>query len=214
MAGEWGVIVVDLQGDFTEWKKGSLAVAGSDENFVRDAEEATRRLKELGLPIFGSQDWHPPDHVSFAANHPGKKPFDTIEIEGRTQVLWPSHCVQGTENARIVIDNNLFLAVVQKARNPALESYSAFQNVGGVKTEMDAILRINGVDRLVIYGIATDYCVRATALDGRAAGYGVTVVEDLCRGVSADTTAAALAEMRGNGVRLVATLDEAVREIG
>jgi nicotinamidase/pyrazinamidase len=213
MAAKWGVIVIDLQGDFTEWKKGSLAVPGSDEAYVRNAEAATGRLKKAGLLIFGTQDWHPPDHVSFASSHPGKKPFDTIEIRGRTQVLWPLHCVQGTENARILIDNNLFLAVVKKAQNPALESYSAFQDEGGIKTEMENILRINGVERLVIYGIATDYCVRATALDGLAAGYPVTVVEDLCRGVSPDTTASALVEMRGKGVRLVNTLDEILREI-
>ncbi len=213
MAAKWGVIVIDIQGDFTEWKKGSLAVPGSDEGYVRNAEAATRRLKKAGLLIFGTQDWHPPDHVSFASSHPGKKPFDTIEIKGRTQVLWPPHCVQGTENARILIDNNLFLAVVKKAQNPALESYSAFQDEGGIKTEMETILRINGVEKLVIYGIATDYCVRATALDGLLAGYPVTVVEDLCRGVSPDSTASALVEMRGKGVRLVSTLDEILREI-
>ena len=213
MAAKWGVIVIDIQGDFTEWKKGSLAVPGSDEGYVRNAEAATRRLKKAGLLIFGTQDWHPPDHVSFASSHPGKRPFDTIEIRGRTQVLWPSHCVQGTENARILIDNNLFLAVVKKAQNPALESYSAFQDEGGIKTEMENILRINGVEKLVIYGIATDYCVRATALDGLLTGYPVTVVEDLCRGVSPDSTAFALVEMRGKGVRLVNTLDEILREI-
>jgi nicotinamidase/pyrazinamidase len=213
MAAKWGVIVTDIQGDFTEWKKGSLAVPGSDEAYVRNAEAATRRLKEAGLLIFGTQDWHPPDHISFASSHPGKKPFDTIEIEGRTQVLWPPHCVQGTENARILIDNNLFLAVVKKAQNPARESYSAFQDEGGIKTEMETILKINGVEKLVFYGIATDYCVRATALDGLAAGYPVTVVEDLCRGVSPDSTACALVEMRGKGVRLVNTLDEILHEI-
>ena len=213
MAAKWGVIVTDIQGDFTEWKKGSLAVPGSDEAYVRNAEAATRRLKEAGLLIFGTQDWHPPDHISFASSHPGKKPFDTIEIRGRTQVLWPPHCVQGTENARILIDNNLFLAVVKKSQNPARESYSAFQDEGGIKTEIETILKINGVEKLVIYGIATDYCVRATALDGLTAGYPVTVVEDLCRGVSPDTTASALAEMRVRGVRLVNTPDEILREI-
>jgi nicotinamidase/pyrazinamidase len=213
MLGKWGVIVTDMQGDFTEWKKGSLAVAGSDEGYVANVERATRRLKELGLPIFGTQDWHPPNHVSFYTSHPGKKPLDTIEIRGRSQVLWPPHCVQGTENARILIDNNLFLAVVRKAQDPALESYSAFKDEVGDKTEMETVLRMNGVDRFIIYGIATDYCVRATALDGRAAGYGVTVVEDLCRGVSPDTTAAALAEMREKGVKVTPFLDDILLEI-
>jgi nicotinamidase/pyrazinamidase len=211
---KWGAVVTDIQGDFTEWKKGSLAVPASDVGFVKSAEAATRRLLELGVPIFGTQDWHPPDHVSFAVNHPGKKPFDVIAVDGRTQILWPPHCIQGTENARVLIDNNLFLAIVKKAQKPDLESYSAFQDEGGFKTEMDAILKTNGVEKLVIYGIATDYCVKATALDALLAGYSVTVVDELCRGVSPDTTAAALDEMREKGIRVVGTLDEIVREIG
>jgi nicotinamidase/pyrazinamidase len=214
MIKKWGVIVTDIQGDFTEWKKGSLAVHASGEDFVRSVETATRRLLELGLRIFGTQDWHPPDHVSFAANHPGKKPFDVIAIDGRNQVLWPPHRIQGTENARVLIDNTLFLAIVKKAQKADLESYSAFQDEGGFKTEMDAILRLNGVEKLLVYGIATDYCVKATALDALSAGYSVTVVEDLCRGVSPDTTAAALDEMKAKGIRVAGTLDDIVGEIG
>ncbi len=214
MAGKWGVIVVDIQGDFTEWKKGSLAVPGSDERYVRNVEIATRRFSDMGLPIFGSQDWHPPNHISFATSHPGKRPLDVITIDGRTQVLWPPHCVQGTEKARILIDNNLFLAVVKKAQNPAIDSYSAFQDEGGTKTELETMLRTNGVERLIIYGLATDYCVRATALDGLSAGYRVAIVEDLCRGVSPDTTSSALAEMRKKGVRLVPSLEGMIEEIG
>jgi len=214
MAGKWGVIVVDMQGDFTEWKKGSLAVPGSDERYVRNVEIATRRFSDMGLPIFGSQDWHPPNHISFATSHPGRRPLDVITIDGRTQVLWPPHCVQGTEKARILIDNNLFLAVVKKAQNPAIDSYSAFQDEGGTKTELETMLRTNGVERLIIYGLATDYCVRATALDGLSAGYRVTIVEDLCRGVSPDTTSSALAEMKKKGVRLVPSLEGMIEEIG
>jgi nicotinamidase/pyrazinamidase len=213
MKKEWGVIVTDVQGDFTEWKAGSLAVPGSGEDYVRTAERATVRLHRLGLPIFGTQDWHPPDHVSFVVNHPGRKPFDVIEIDGRTQVLWPPHCVQGTENARLLIDNNLFLAIVRKAQNPVLESYSAFQDEGGFKTEMNTILRLNGIRNLVVYGIATDYCVKATALDAVSAGYGATIVEDLCRAVSPGTVSASLEEMKRHGVRVVATLDDIIPEI-
>ena len=214
MAGKWGVIVVDMQGDFTEWKKGSLAVPGSDERYVRNVEIATRRFSDMGLPIFGSQDWHPPNHISFATSHPGRRPLDVITIDGRTQVLWPPHCVQGTEKARILIDNNLFLAVVKKAQNPTIDSYSAFQDEGGTKTELETMLRTNGVERLIIYGLATDYCVRATALDGLSTGYRVAIVEDLCRGVSPDTTSSALAEMRKKGVRLVPSLEGMIEKIG
>jgi nicotinamidase/pyrazinamidase len=213
MRQKWGVIVTDVQGDFTEWKAGSLAVPDSDEGYVRSVEKATVRLRELGLPVFGTQDWHPPDHVSFADSHPGRKPFDVMEIDGRSQVLWPPHCVQGTENARVLIDNNLFLAIVKKAQNPALESYSAFQDEGGSRTEMDTVLKVNSAGKLILYGIATDYCVKATALDGVAAGYAVTVVEDLCRAVSPGTVSVSLDEMRRHGVRVVPSLDSVIPEI-
>jgi nicotinamidase/pyrazinamidase len=213
MSDGWGVIVTDVQGDFTVWKDGSLAVPGSDSDYVRSVETATRQLKELGMPIFGTQDWHPANHISFFTTHPGKRPFDVIDVNGRSQILWPPHCVQGTEKARILIDNNLFLAVVRKAQDPLVESYSAFHDDGGVKTEMDGILRLNNVRNLAIYGIATDFCVRATALDGVYAGYRVTVIEELCRGVAADTTASALQEMIGEGVRIVTRAGDLIAEL-
>ena len=202
-----GVIVVDVQGDFTEWKEGSLAVSGTDEAYVRQVEEATRKLRDAGFLIFATQDWHPPNHVSFYTNHPGNKPFEVIDVDGRKQVLWPPHCVQGTEGARILVDNNLFRAVVQKGRDPRYDSYSGFQDDGGQKTEMDTILRLNGIETVVVYGIATDYCVKATALDAAKAGYKVIVVKELCRGVAPDTIEKALKEMRSAGVLIVERLD-------
>lgn len=213
MKGKWGVIVTDVQGDFTEWKHGSLAVPGTGEGYVRAVEKATRRLWEAGFSIFGTQDWHPADHISFASNHPEKKPFDSLVVDGRTQVLWPLHCVQGTENARVLIDNNLFLAMVRKAQNPAFDSYSAFQDDGGAKTELDTILRRNGIENLLIYGLATDYCVRASAIDAVLAGYQATVINGLCRGIAPLTTAQALDEMRQKGARVVEALEEITGEI-
>ena len=201
--GKTGVIVVDLQGDFTTWKNGSLAVGGTDENFVNAVEKATRELSGRGYPVFGTQDWHPEDHVSFFSNHPGKKPFETMEVNGRTQVLWPPHCVQGTENARVLVDNNLFLAIVKKGRDRRYDSYSGFQDDGGAETGMNRILKRNGISELIVYGIATDYCVKATAIDAARAGFRVTVVESLCRGVSPDTTARAIEEMKAAGVTVV-----------
>jgi len=205
---KWGVIVVDIQGDFTEWKQGSLAVPGSDEGYVKNAEAATRTLRDLGLPVFGTQDWHPPDHISFATRHPGKKPFETVMVDGRKQDLWPPHCVQGTENARLLIDNNLFLAVVKKAHDRDADSYSGFQRGG----EMDALLQMNGVQKVIVYGLATDYCVKATALDLLAAGYQTTIIEGLCRCVSGDA-AAALDEMSRRGIRIVSTLDGILEDL-
>jgi len=207
MKSKRGVIVGDIQGDFTEWKQGSLAVPDSGHDYIKKTEEATRVLHNAGFPIFGVQDWHPGDHISFNTNHPGAKPLETIEINGRTQVLWPPHCVQGTENARILVDNNLFLAVVQKGRDKRYDSYSAFQDDGGHKTEMETILRRNEIEQVVLYGIATDYCVRATALDAIRAGLGVIVIQELCRGVAPDTSQEALKEMERAGAVILEKFD-------
>jgi len=207
MEGKTGVMVVDIQGDFTQWKAGSLAVPDSGADFIEKVGEATRILHTLGFSIFGSQDWHPADHISFYTNHPGKRPFDVIEINGRQQVLWPPHCVQGTENARILVDNNLFQAVVQKGRDRRYDSYSTFEDDGGHRTEMESILRRNEIERLVIYGIATDYCVRASSADALRAGFQVTVIEELCRGVALDTSQAAWEEMKEKGVNILQRFD-------
>ena len=207
MNKKYGVIVTDVQGCFTTWKSGSLAVPGTDEAYVKSVEAATRRLKGEGFFILATQDWHPPDHVSFASNHPGKAPFDTIEIRGRTQVLWPDHCVQGTEDAGLLIDNSLFEAVVRKGQNPRFDSYSAVKDDSGAKTELEAILRQHGVTSTVIYGIATDYCVKATAIDLVLAGFKVVAVEQLCRGVTPETSAQALELMQAEGVSVIKNLD-------
>jgi len=207
MAGNIAVIVVDVQGDFTTLKKGSLAVDGTDKAFVDEVQKATRTLSKKGFLIFATQDWHPADHVSFYTNHPGKKAFEAIKIEDRTQVLWPPHCIQDTENARILIDNNLFKAVVQKGKDKRFDSYSGFQDDGGQKTEMDSILKQNGIKKVVVYGIATDYCVRATAIDAAKAGYKVIMINDLCRGVAPDTSKKAIEDMKKAGVIILEKLD-------
>jgi len=205
--GKTGVIVVDMQGDFTTLKKGSLAVNGTDQAFVDAVAKTTKDLSQQGLSIFGTQDWHPGDHVSFFTNHHGKKALEAIQIDGRTQVLWPPHCIQGTENARVLVDNNLFLAIVKKGQDPRYDSYSGFQDDGGAKTEMDKILKRNMVKKVVVYGIAMDYCVKATAIDAAKAGYQVIVVEDLCKGVAPDTTKQAIQDMKAQGIQIVQSAD-------
>ena len=164
-------------------------------------------MKEKGHLIFATQDWHPAEHISFYSNHAGKEPYEAIQIEGRTQVLWPPHCVQETENAEVLLDNDLFIAIVQKGKDKRYDSYSGFQDDGGAKTEMNAILKKNGVKELIVYGIATDYCVKATAIDAAAAGYKVTVVEGLSKGVAPETTAEALDEMKAKGIVLIKELE-------
>jgi nicotinamidase/pyrazinamidase len=199
---ETGVIVVDLQGDFTTLNKGSLAVKGTDKAFVDKVAKATETLKKKGHPVFATQDWHPKDHISFYTNHEGKTPFEVIKIDGRTQVLWPPHCVQGTDNAKILLDNGLFAAVVKKGQDKKYDSYSGLKDDGGAKTGLDKILKEKGIKELIIYGLATDYCVKATAIDAADAGYKVTVIEDLCKGVAPETTAKALKEMKDKGITL------------
>ena len=201
------VNVVDIQGDFTKLKNGSLAVEGTDESYIKAVEENTRKLKEAGFPIYATQDWHPKNHASFFTNHKGKKAFDVIKLHGRDQVLWPPHCIQNTPGAEILLDKKLFKAVVRKGMDPQYDSYSGFQDDGGKKTNMETLLKRNKINKVVIYGIATDYCVRATSLDAIAAGYKVIMIKNLSRGVAPDTSQKAVEEMKAKGVVVLDDLD-------
>ena len=107
-----------------------------------------------------------------------------VAVRDNKQVLWPPHCVQGTENAKLLLDETFFDAVVKKGKDRRYDSYSGFQDDGGARTEMDGLLKKRSIQDLIVYGIATDYCVKATALDAAKAGYKVTVVEGLSRGVA------------------------------
>ncbi|MBI9090622.1 MAG: isochorismatase family protein [Desulfobacterium sp.] len=198
-----GVIVVDFQGDFTTLKQGALAVDGTDEPYVKEVEQVTLRLKSRGVTLFATQDWHPEDHVSFFTNHPGKQPFDTIEVHGETQVLWPPHCVQESGNAGILIPADTFTAIVKKGTDPRFDSYSGFKDQGNTPTELTQRLRAANITRVVVYGLATDYCVKATALDAAERGFEVFLVEDLCRGVAKETTLDALEEMKQQGIHII-----------
>ena len=202
-----GVIVVDIQGDFTKVKNGSLAVEGTDEAYIKAAEENTKKLKEAGFPIFATQDWHPKNHASFFTNHKGKKAFEVIKLHGKDQVLWPPHCVQKTPGAEILLDKKLFTAVVKKGMDSQYDSYSGFQDDGGKKTDMDKLLKKEKINKVVVYGIATDYCVRATALDAVAAGYKVIMIKNLSRGVAPDTSQKAIDEMKAKGIVILDDLD-------
>jgi nicotinamidase/pyrazinamidase len=202
-----GVNVVDIQGDFTQLKNGSLAVEGTDEAYLRALEDNTKKLKAAGFPIYATQDWHPPNHASFFTNHKGKKAFDVIKLHGRDQVLWPPHCVQDTPGSELLLDKKLFKAVVRKGMDPQYDSYSGFQDDGGKKTNMETLLKQDKTEKIVIYGIATDYCVRATSLDAIAAGYKVIVIKNLCRGVAPDTSQKAIDELSAKGAVILDDLD-------
>ena len=202
-----GVNVVDIQGDFTRLKNGSLAVDGTDEAYIKTVEENTKKLRDAGFPIYATQDWHPANHISFFTNHSGKKAFDVIKVRGKDQVLWPPHCVQNSPGAEILLDKKLFKAVVRKGMDPQYDSYSGFQDDGGRNTDMDKLLKKDGINKVVLYGIATDYCVRATALHAVAAGYKVIVIKNLCRGVAPDTSQKAVEEIKGKGIAVLDDLD-------
>jgi nicotinamidase/pyrazinamidase len=200
------VIVVDMQADFTEAHQGSLAVAGTDVAYLKAVAKATAQLKAAGHLIYATQDWHPADHVSFHSNHKDHKPFDVIKLRGNDQVLWPPHCIQKSKGAAILLDPSLFTGIVQKGKDQRFDSYSGFKDDGGSRTEMEAVLRKAGVTEIIVYGVATDYCVRATALDAAAAGFQVTMVQSLCRGVAPESIRKAIADLKSAGVTVTDSL--------
>jgi nicotinamidase/pyrazinamidase len=201
------VVVVDVQADFTKFKNGSLAVEGTDAAYITAVKTATEKMKAAGYPIFATQDWHPANHASFYTNHPGTKAFDVIKLHGSDQVLWPPHCVQKTSGADILLDKALFKSVFKKGMDAEYDSYSGIKDDGGKMTKMDPTLKKDGIKKLIVYGIATDYCVRATALDAAALGYKVLMIKNLSRGVAPETSQKAIDEMTAKGVVVVDDLD-------
>jgi nicotinamidase/pyrazinamidase len=194
------LILVDLQNDFLPG--GALPVPDGDQ-VLPLANEVQQRF-DL---IVATQDWHPADHGSFAANHPGRKPGETIELAGLPQILWPVHCVQGTKGAEFAagLDTTRMARVFQKGTDPAIDSYSGFYDNGHRRsTGMGEWLRAQGVDEVHILGLATDYCVRFTALDARRLGFSTHLILDACRGVNLQSgdVEQAIDEMRQAGVRI------------
>ena len=173
------LIWVDLQYDFCPG--GALAVPDGDATIA----VANRLAAQLDC-VVATQDLHPPDHGSFAVNHPGTAPYQTIDLHGLPQVLWPAHCVRGTRGAALHdgLARHRLAAVFAKGTDPTVDSYSGLWDNGRRKaTGMGAWLAARGVTELVVLGLATDYCVKATALDARADGFAVTLVADGCRAV-------------------------------
>jgi nicotinamidase/pyrazinamidase len=175
------LIVVDVQNSFVPG--GSLAVPGGDE-VAPVITSLARRFANVVL----TQDWHPRGHGSFASAHPGKKPFDTMAFSYGKQVLWPDHCIQDTEGAMLHAGLRIPHAqlVIRKGCNREVDSYSAFMEADRkTRTGLAGYLRERGIDRLFVCGLATDFCVAWTALDGRELGFTVSVVEDACRAIDA-----------------------------
>ena len=197
---ETAVIIVHVQADFTEVKHGSLVVPGTDQHYIDAVQSAARRLKKEGYIVIATRDFHPENHISFFTTHPGRKVLDTLTISGRDQVLWPPHCVQDSPGAEIILDRTIFDAVVETGTHSDYESYSGFKDDSGHPTELHPFLQENGVGRLIIFGLATDYCVKATAIDAVNLGYGAILIKGLCRGITPQTTLSALAEMKQRGI--------------
>ena len=153
-----------------------------------------------------TQDWHPPGHLSFASAHPGKRPFETIDLEYGAQTLWPDHCVQGTAGAGFHpgLDIPQLELIIRKGYRSGIDSYSAFrENDRKTPTGLAGYLRERSFERITLCGLALDYCVFFSAIDAREAGFAVTVALDACRGIDLDgSLARALAAMREAGVDL------------
>jgi nicotinamidase/pyrazinamidase len=195
------LILVDVQNDFVPG--GALAVPEGDA-IVPLLNELQPRF-DL---IVATQDWHPPDHGSFAANHPDRKVYDVIDLAGLPQVLWPVHCVQGTPGAEFVqsLDTRRIERIFQKGTDPAIDSYSGFFDNGHRKsTGLGDYLLGKNVTRVYVCGLATDYCVKFTALDARQLGFETFLIEDATRGVNVKPgdVPRAVEEMRSAGVDII-----------
>lgn len=203
-AGRDLLLVVDPQNDFCSG--GALAVPGGEA-----VVPLINRLAPRFPHVILTQDWHPPGHRSFASSHAGRAPFERAEMPYGPQTLWPDHCVQGTAGAAFHPDLDLPQAelVVRKGFRPGVDSYSAFQeNDRRTPTGLAGYLRERGLSRLFIAGLATDFCVQYSALDGVAAGFEVTVLTDVCRAIDLEgSLAAAEQAMRAAGVRLLSSAE-------
>jgi nicotinamidase/pyrazinamidase len=174
------LIIIDVQNDFTSG--GSLEVP-EGEMIV----PVVNRLTDHFDLVVATQDWHPPTHKSFAANHPGKKPFDNIILDGLDQVLWPVHCVQGTRGAAFHPDlkMNMVEAIFRKGMDPTIDSYSGFYDNGHKKsTGLAGYLKSREVDTVYVCGLAGDFCVFFTVMDAIREGFTTVLIDDATRSIN------------------------------
>ena len=193
------LLVVDVQNDFCTG--GALAVPGGEA-----VVPGINRLWDRYACKVLTQDWHPPGHASFASSHEGEQPFDTCRLDYGEQVLWPDHCVQGTPGAAFhaALRTDGADLVLRKGFRPGIDSYSAFfENDRRTPTGLAGYLRERGVERVVLTGLATDFCVGFSALDALASGFETVVLEDLCRGLDMEgSLARMLDDIRSKGGRI------------
>lgn len=198
------LIVVDVQNCFLPG--GSLAVKDGDQ-----VVPVINALAKKFTNVVMTQDWHTPAHVSFASSHTGKKPFETVDLAYGKQVLWPDHCVQGTDGAGLSKDLAIPQAqlVIRKGFHKDTDSYSAFMEADGkTSTGLASYLKARKLKRIFVTGLATDFCVAWTALDGRKAGFETYVIEDASRGIDTQgSLAKAWADMKKAGVIRIQSSD-------
>lgn len=199
------LLAVDMQNDFMPW--GRLPVANADKLIP-----VINKLMTAFDLVIATQDWHPANHGSFASNHPGCQPGDKIQLKGIEQILWPDHCVQNTGGALFAptLDTRQITIVTHKGTDPDIDSYSAFFDNGHVKsTGLDQVLKRFGVTDLYLCGVATDFCVKFSALDALSLQLKTYLVTDACRGVNLQPTdsEAALQEVEQQGAILVNASD-------
>lgn len=194
------LLVIDVQNDFTPG--GQLAVPEGDL-----IVPLINRLGGLFKQVIIAQDWHPSGHASFASSHPGRKPYDVIQLPYGEQVLWPDHCVQGTVGAQFHCELKLPHAqlIIRKGCNPDIDSYSAFVEADRrTTTGLAGYLKERGIDTVYMVGLALDFCVMFSALDARAAGFNTFVVLDACRAIDMEGSLATARErMQTAGVGLI-----------
>lgn len=198
------LLVIDVQNDFIP--SGQLAVPGGDV-IVALINRIASHFKQVVI----AQDWHPARHASFASSHPGRKPYDSVQLPYGAQTLWPDHCVQATHGAELHTDLNLPHAqlIIRKGCNPDIDSYSAFVEADHkTTTGLAGYLKARGIDTVYLVGLALDFCVMYSALDARAAGFNTFVLVDACRAIDMDgSLAEAMRRMQAAGVRLITAND-------
>jgi nicotinamidase/pyrazinamidase len=205
MIKKTALLVVDVQNDFCPG--GALAIQEGD-NVI----PAINQIQPLFDTIIATRDWHPPNHLSFAVNHPGKSVYDVMDINGISQVLWPPHCVSGSMGAAFHpgLETERFKLILHKGMNPALDSYSVFlENDKKTRTGIDGFLRSLEITRIFLCGLATDYCVFYSALDAISFGFETCVVIDACCGVDVPegNIEKAIRLMKSSGVKIISSLE-------
>jgi nicotinamidase/pyrazinamidase len=198
------LLVIDVQPDFCPG--GPLAVPGGTD-IIPLINQLAKKFETVVL----TQDWHPASHISFAANHPGRAPFEMLSLPYGEQVLWPTHCVMATEGAALhpALDIPHASLILRKGSHQNVDSYSAFLEADRIiKTGLDGYLRSRGIEHVYLCGLATDFCVAWSAEDASHFGFAATIIEDACRAIDMNSSLnAAWARLAAAGVERITSMD-------